>query len=150
KYCSPNTYADIFKKVAERIKNFPDPRVNSIRLGGPVLGSGDPIDGSWPGGFANRDSDGQRQWRAYIPALLTRGSRDGQHDVGFLSWHDYGSDRWNPDSSLMKLDRTYSVINRVNAMYNLANDYTKAAGERPPLVISEFNFAAGEIEPETE
>ena len=71
---SPETYAAIFRQVAARIKAHPDPRVNSIRLGGPVLGSGDPIDGDFPNGFANRTDDGERAWRAYIPTLLAKGS----------------------------------------------------------------------------
>lgn len=141
--CSPSQYAAIFNRIAQRIKNHPDPRVNSIRLGGPVLGSGDPIDGAWPDGYANRTSDGERQWRGYIPTLLAQGSRPGQHDVGFLSWHDYGSDSWGLPNSIYSLDRTYALANRVNGVYALTKDYTAAAGEKLPLVVSEMNLAAG-------
>jgi hypothetical protein len=80
---SPETYAAIFRRVAERVRAHPDPRVNSIRLGGPVLGSGDPIDGTYPTGFANRTDDGERAWRAYIPTLLAKGSRDGAQRCRF-------------------------------------------------------------------
>jgi hypothetical protein len=140
--CDAACYATIFKRVAERIKNHPDPRVNSIRLGGPTLGSGDPIDGSWPDAYPNRTSDGERGWRDYIPTLLAQGSRDQQHDIGFLSWHDYG-DTWGLPANMYNLNQNYVVINRVNAFDALLDEYTAAAGERPPLVVSEMNFDAG-------
>ncbi len=140
--CSPDCYAAIFRRVAEKIKSYPDPRVNSIRLGGPVLGSGDPIDGSWPDGYANRDSDGGRDWRSYIPTLLAQGSRDGKYDIGFLSWHDYG-DTWGLPDNMYNLDQNYVVVNRVNAFYAMLDNYANTAGERPPLAVTEMNFDAG-------
>ncbi|MHB8750006.1 MAG: hypothetical protein ACYDBJ_12565, partial [Aggregatilineales bacterium] len=139
---SPAQYAEIFKKVAERIKNFPDARVNSIALGGPVLGSGDPIDGKWPDGYQNRDRDGGRQLRDYIPTLFANGSRNGQRDVGFLSWHVYGSDSWGRPNNIYELNANYAVINQIDAYYKLSVNYTGESGGLP-LVISEMNFAAG-------
>ncbi|PJF35853.1 MAG: hypothetical protein CUN49_08440 [Candidatus Thermofonsia Clade 1 bacterium] len=136
---SPSVYAAIFRRVAERIRAHPDPRVNSIRLGGPVLGSGDPIDGDYPTGFANRTNNGERAWRAYIPTLLAQGSRRGAHDVGFLSWHDYGSDTWDVPNNLYRLENIYALYNRVNALYA----YSAAYPVPLPLVISEMNLAAG-------
>ncbi len=140
--CTPDQYAEIFKKVAKRIKSFPDPRVNSIRLGGPSLGSGDPIDGYWPDGYPNRDKDGERQWRDYMPKLLEQGSRDNQHDIGFLSWHDYG-DRWGWPNNIYNLDQNYALVNRVNAFYDMLNTYVAAGGDRPQLGVTEMNFDAG-------
>lgn len=144
---SPTQYAAIFKRVAERIKNFPDARVNSIALGGPVLGSGDPIDGKWPDGYPNRDSDGERHLRDYIPKLLAQGSRDGQQDVGFLSWHIYGAEHWGRPNNIYELDQNYAIINQIDAYYKLGANYT---GDKAglPLVISEMNFAAGETDAE--
>ena len=142
---SPETYAAIFRRVAERVRAHPDPRVNSIRLGGPVLGSGDPIDGTYPTGFANRTDDGERAWRAYIPTLLAQGSRDGAQDVGFLSWHDYGSDTWNVPNNIYRLENIYALYNRVNALHALSQTY----GEPLPLVISEMNLAAGKTLPQS-
>ncbi len=136
-------YAEIFRKVAERVKAHPDPRIHSIRLGGPVMGSGDPIDGEWPDGFANAEDDGERDWRAYIPTLLREGSRPGHFDVGFISWHDYGSDTWGLPNNVYNLENTYQLANRVNAIYALADDYVAAGGQRPTLVVSEMNLAAG-------
>ena len=147
-HVSPDQYAAIFKRVVARIKNFPDKRVNSISLGGPVLGSGDPIDGSWPDGYANRDSDQGRQWRDYVPTLLDKGSRDGHCDVGFLSWHDYGSDTWKTAASIYDLSRTYALANRVEAFAKYVSAYT-SGGSQLPLVVSEMNFAAGETLPDT-
>jgi hypothetical protein len=141
-YCSPDCYAEIFRKVAERIKNFPDSRVNSIRLGGPTLGSGDPIDGKWPDGYANKLRDGDRQWRSYIPSLLAKGSRPNHHDIGFLSWHDYGN-RWGLPDNIYNLNHNYAVVNRVNAFYDALNDYVASGGERPQLAVTELNFDAG-------
>jgi hypothetical protein len=142
---SPEAYAAIFRRVAERVRAHPDPRVNSIRLGGPVLGSGDPIDGTYPTGFANRTDDGERNWRAYIPTLLAQGSRDGAYDVGFLSWHDYGSDTWNVPNNIYRLENIYALYNRVNAIHALSQTY----GAPLPLVISEMNFAAGKTLPQS-
>lgn len=141
----PETYAAIFRRVAERIRAHPDPRVNSIRLGGPVLGSGDPIDGDYPTGFANRTDDGERAWRAYIPTLLAQGSREGAYDVGFLSWHDYGSDTWDVPNNIYRLENIYALHNRVNALYQ----YSVAYGVPLPLVISELNLAAGKTLPQS-
>lgn len=141
----PQTYAAIFRRVAERIRAHPDPRVNSIRLGGPVLGSGDPIDGNYPVGFPNRTSDGNRAWRAYIPTLLAQGSRKGAHDVGFLSWHDYGSDTWDVPNNIYRLENIYALYNRVNALYA----YSASYGVPLPLVVSEMNFAAGKTLPQS-
>lgn len=143
---SPEQYAAVFKRVAERIKSFPDERVSSIYLGGPALGSGDPVDGKWPDGYANRDGDGERQWRKYVPVLLDQGSRDGQCDVGFLSWHDYGSDTWKPDKSIYALDHLYALVNRVEAFAAMGKTYS---GHNLPLVVSEFNLAAGETKADT-
>ena len=141
--CSPQDYADIFQRVAERIKNFPDPRVNSIALGGPVLGSGDPTDGHWPDGYPNRDSDGERQFRQYVPTLLAQGLSDGQHDVGFLSWHIYGSDGWGRPNNLYELNQQYAIVNEIGAYDKAARTYTGTSAGLP-LIISEMNFAAGE------
>lgn len=142
---SPETYAAIFRRVAARIKAHPDPRVNSIRLGGPVLGSGDPIDGGFPDGFANRTDDGERAWRAYIPTLLAKGSREGAYDVGFLSWHDYGSDTWDVPNNIYRLENLYAIFNRVNALYAQSASY----GVPLPLVVSEMNLAAGKTLPQS-
>ncbi|MFQ3537225.1 MAG: hypothetical protein SNJ58_15290 [Aggregatilineales bacterium] len=141
----PQTYAAIFRRVAERVRAHPDPRVNSIRLGGPVLGSGDPIDGDYPTGFANRTSNGDRAWRAYIPTLLAEGSRQGARDVGFLSWHDYGSDTWDVPNNIYRLENIYALYNRVNALYA----YSEAYGVPLPLVVSEMNLAAGRTLPQS-
>lgn len=142
---SPAEYAEIFKKVATRIKNHPDSRVNSISLGGPVMGSGDPIIGTWPDGFANATSAGDdgREWSKYIPTLLASGSRSGKHDIGFVSWHDYGDRLWGDPNNLYYLDKTYSLVNRVNHFYSLTDSYTSSGGERPKMIISEMNLDAG-------
>ncbi|GAB4547040.1 MAG: hypothetical protein OHK0023_07680 [Anaerolineae bacterium] len=146
---SPEVYAEIFRRVAERVKAHPDPRVNSVRLGGPVLGSGDPIDGDFPTGFANAFSDGERFWRSYIPTLLAHGSRPGAFDIGFLSWHDYGSDTWDAANNIYQLENTYALYNRVRAMQQLAAGYEQASGAALPLIVSEFNLAAGKTLPQT-
>jgi hypothetical protein len=148
KTCSPTDYAAVFKRVAERIKNFPDPRISSIDLGGPVLGSGDPTDGSWPDGYPNRTKDGERQFRQYVPTLLAQGSRDEHHDVGFLSWHIYGSDTWGRPNNLYELNQQYAIVNEINAYDQMSQAYT-GTNAGLPLIISEMNFAAGNTKAET-
>ncbi len=144
---TPAQYAAIFKRVAERIKNFPDPRVNSIALGGPALGSGDPTDGTWPDGYQNRTRDGERKLQEYIPTLLAQGSRSGQRDVGFLSWHIYGSETWGRPNNIYELNQNYAIINQIENYYKLGTGYT-GDGAGLPLVISEMNFAAGDTKAE--
>lgn len=142
--CPPEEYAAIFRRVATRIKNHPDPRVNSIRLGGPVSGSGDPIDGDYPTGYPNKVRDDNRWMGQYLPALLETGSRPGKQDIGFLSWHDYADGTWGPNvKQPYHLHNNYAFYNRVLAHDALADAYVASGGQRPPIVISEMNFDAG-------
>lgn len=125
---SPTVYADIFKRTVAKIRAYPDPRVNSILIGGPTLGSGDPIDGTYPTGYANQTSN-RNGWRDYMPLM-----RD---QADYLTWHDYGeTGAWG--NGIMLLENLYSVANRVNAF----------AGNKR-VFISETNADAGSVTTDT-
>lgn len=140
--CSPKCYAEIFKKITTRIKNHPNPLINSIRLGGAVQGSGDPIDGRWPNGFPNKVDDGGRGVRDYVPSMLRNGSRPGKQDIGLVTWHDYGEEGWG-SSNPFTLDNTYVWYNRAIWFYKQIGDYLTFKGPPPLMGVSELNFDAG-------
>lgn len=131
---SPATYASAFKKVVDAVRAYPDARVNTVWIGGPTLGSGDPIDGGncQQGGYANKTSN-RNHWREFIPLIKDR--------ANFLTWHDYGEpgvpDKNGVDqpwgkTRLDQLDQICEVVNRVNAFSNGL-----------PVIISENNWDAG-------
>lgn len=142
--CDPQCYARIVKKVAGKIKNHSHPAVNSIRFGGAVQGSGDPIDGKWPSGYPNKINDGERRVRDYVPVMLDAGSRSGEQDVGLVTWHDYGEEKWGSNNPF-RLDNTYVWYNRTNGFHRLAEKHAVSAAEVPLLGVSEYNFDAGGV-----
>lgn len=87
-YFNASEYAAVVSAVGQRIRNFPDSRVNSIVLGGATVGSGGPIDGSFDdGGFQYRD---YFEYGDYYATMLNQADNDIRNYVDMITYHLYG------------------------------------------------------------